>query len=160
MDASYMTFEKESFDIAFFSYNGLTGIPTQEKRLKVLNDVYRVLKNNGYFIFTAHDRNEDVLSKTFWEKEEERWKQGKNNPFLYEYGDVLTDHEGKKEFLHYYSYEEMKSFIEKTKFHIVETAKREDIINESEIVKKFAKETYFWVLKINKGFRKYNEIRK
>ena len=54
----------------------------------------------------------------------------------------------------------MKSFIEKTKFHIVETAKREDIINESEIVKKFAKETYFWVLKINKGFRKYNELRK
>lgn len=43
----------------------------------------------------------------FWLHEYERWKSGKNNPMLYEYGDVLVEQGKNYEFLHYYSHNEM-----------------------------------------------------
>lgn len=42
-----------SFDIAFFSFNGIDYL-THEERLKALREVYRVLKPGGSFIFSTH----------------------------------------------------------------------------------------------------------
>lgn len=147
MDASKLLFENSTFDLAFFSYNGLTGIPTQKRRLDVMNEIYRTLKLGGYFIFTAHDRNSESTNITFWKNERERWKKGKNNPVLYEYGDVLVKNGEAQEFLHYYSREEMEKLILQTQFKIVEVKMRSEIAKESEKVKSFSKETCFWVLK-------------
>ena len=147
MDASKLLFENSTFDLAFFSYNGLTGIPTQKRRLDVMNEIYRTLKLGGYFIFTAHDRNSESTNITFWKNERERWKKGKNNPVLYEYGDMLVKNGEAQEFLHYYSREEMEKLILQTQFKIVEVKMRSEIAKESEKVKSFSKETCFWVLK-------------
>lgn len=147
MDIIKTPFKTNTFDVAFFSYNGLTGIPTQQRRLDILKEIYRILKPNGYFIFCAHDRDEDKDSKKFWLHEYERWKSGKNNPMLYEYGDVLVEQGKNYEFLHYYSHNEMIDFIHNTNFQIVESLNRKDIAREPCEVTKFSKETCFWILK-------------
>ncbi len=53
MDAVNMEFPDESFQNAFFSFNGIENIPGKNNREKVIADVYRVLKRGGCFILTA-----------------------------------------------------------------------------------------------------------
>ena len=53
MDASQMTFPLESFDHAFFSFNGFEQIPGSKNREKVLSEVWRVLKVGGIFVLTT-----------------------------------------------------------------------------------------------------------
>ena len=55
-NAINLKFENESFDNAIFSFNGWTQIPERENRQKALNEVWRILKFGGYYIFTAHAR--------------------------------------------------------------------------------------------------------
>ena len=53
MDASSLMFGDAVFDDILFSYNGYEQIPGNEKRKKVLQEVYRVLKPGGVFIITS-----------------------------------------------------------------------------------------------------------
>jgi len=55
-DATDLEFKNESFDNVLFSWNGWNFIPERKNRLKALKEIYRVLKPNGYFIFTSHIR--------------------------------------------------------------------------------------------------------
>ena len=84
-DAEKIPFENNEFDLILFSYNGFTGIPTSERRIRVLNEIYRILRNNGFFIFCAHDRNDG--DAVFWKHEKERWECGEQDSRVYEYGD-------------------------------------------------------------------------
>lgn len=45
-----------SYDFVLFSYNGLDSI-SHEDRLRVLSEVRRVLKPNGIFMFSSHNRD-------------------------------------------------------------------------------------------------------
>lgn len=47
-------FENNSFDFIFFSFNGIDSI-NHEGRTKALNEIYRVLKPDGLFVFSAHN---------------------------------------------------------------------------------------------------------
>jgi SAM-dependent methyltransferase len=47
--------QAESFDLVFFSYNGIDYVD-HSGRLKILSEVRRVLRSNGYFIFSSHNR--------------------------------------------------------------------------------------------------------
>ena len=67
-DASSLSFKDASFDICIFSYNGLMSIPNKKIRYKVMKEVYRILKPNGKFIFTTHDRD-DPSHQEYWKKE-------------------------------------------------------------------------------------------
>ena len=53
MNAVDMSFPDESFDNVLFSYNGLEYIPQKTNREKVVKKVFKILKPNGYFIFTV-----------------------------------------------------------------------------------------------------------
>ncbi|MBU0471248.1 MAG: methyltransferase domain-containing protein [Nanoarchaeota archaeon] len=60
-DATKLEFKNQSFDNAIFSFAGWDQVPGRKNRLKVLEEVYRVIRPNGYFIFTSHIRT--YLSK-------------------------------------------------------------------------------------------------
>ncbi len=49
-------FEDGEFDHVMFSFNGLDSI-NHESRLKGLMEIRRVLKENGLFVFSSHNRN-------------------------------------------------------------------------------------------------------
>lgn len=46
-------FENNSFDFILFSYNGLDCV-SHEDRLKILYEIIRICKNEGYFCFSTH----------------------------------------------------------------------------------------------------------
>ena len=58
-DATDLAFSDESFSSILFSFNGFMQIPSTPLRLKTLKEIYRILKKDGYFIFTTHDRYYD-----------------------------------------------------------------------------------------------------
>ena len=58
-DAKKLGFSSAQFDAVIFSFNGLMSIPQESNRTAALVEIKRVLKNNGLFIFTTHDRNND-----------------------------------------------------------------------------------------------------
>lgn len=55
MDASRLTFADNSFDAAIFSHNGLDCIAPVAVRLKVLNEVLRVVRPGGRFYLSSHN---------------------------------------------------------------------------------------------------------
>ncbi|ARN81210.1 class I SAM-dependent methyltransferase [Methylocystis bryophila] len=46
-------FENERFDLVLFSFNGMSSIPSDESRRRALQEVARVLKPGGNFIFSV-----------------------------------------------------------------------------------------------------------
>ena len=49
-------FKDEEFDCVMFSFNGLDSI-SHDDRLKGLREIHRVLKQDGLFVFSSHNRN-------------------------------------------------------------------------------------------------------
>ena len=113
-NAKRLPFKNQIFDIAFFSFNGLMTI---KKKEKVFDEIYRILKKDGLFIFTVHDKNEI------------------NNNIKLKYYVDLTDTE------------ELKKIIDYNKFEILEIKSRKDICKENLNVILFSDNTYFWVIK-------------
>ncbi|MCY7374718.1 MAG: class I SAM-dependent methyltransferase [Pyrinomonadaceae bacterium] len=60
-------FESDRFDFILFSYNGIDSI-ANEDRLKALNEIYRVLKKGGIFMFSSHNRNYQHFNKLPWQQ--------------------------------------------------------------------------------------------
>lgn len=60
-------FEAETFDFVLFSYNGLDCV-SNEQRLMVLNEVNRVLKKGGVFMFSSHNRDYKYFNKLPWRR--------------------------------------------------------------------------------------------
>ncbi|HEY4504791.1 MAG TPA: class I SAM-dependent methyltransferase [Candidatus Paceibacterota bacterium] len=55
MDARYIEFPAESFDIVFFSFNGLDCLHPVSDRQKAIKSMLRVLKKGGYLIYSSHN---------------------------------------------------------------------------------------------------------
>jgi ubiquinone/menaquinone biosynthesis C-methylase UbiE len=49
-------FIEGSFDFIFFSFNGIDYV-VHNDRLLILKEIYRILKQNGYFLFSSHNRD-------------------------------------------------------------------------------------------------------
>jgi ubiquinone/menaquinone biosynthesis C-methylase UbiE len=54
-------FDDGSFDLAMFSFNGIDYMG-HEDRLKALNGIYRILAQNGAFVFSSHNRERELIS--------------------------------------------------------------------------------------------------
>lgn len=124
-------------------------IPGKENRDNVLKEVYRVLKPDGVFIFTAHNRDDSGNYQYIWDQEKIKWENGTQDKRLEMFGDRLTvnTNSGGEVFVHFSSVQEMREFISQENFEILEHIKRENICEENDVVKEFSGSTWFWVLK-------------
>lgn len=62
---SLKEFAYEAFDFVLFSYNGIDTV-SHEDRLKILKEIYRVLKKGGMFVFSSHNRDYQHFKKPYW----------------------------------------------------------------------------------------------
>jgi len=146
-DATEIDCAPGTFDVVFFSYNGLMCIPRQENREKVINNAYKILKEKGIFIFTAHNRDDSGKFNQFWADEKVKWDNGVQDSDLFEYGDKIdVNGTGEKTFIHFSNIKEIEQSVTKFGFKVLEYKKRSEIAQESEAVKEFSGETVFWVL--------------
>lgn len=60
-DACKMDFKDNSFDVAFFSFNGLDYIHPEKKRFGAIKEIERVLKPGGLFVYSSHDSKFSLL---------------------------------------------------------------------------------------------------
>ena len=90
-DAASLPYADASFDGALFSNQGFMCIPGQERRLKAMREVRRVLRPGSHFVFSTHDRGIARWDQ-FWREERERWDRGKQDPRLIDFGDrIIVD---------------------------------------------------------------------
>ena len=54
-DACYLSFKPHEFDVVVFSFNGMDYIYPYADRLQALQEIKRVLKPGGLFIFSSHN---------------------------------------------------------------------------------------------------------
>ena len=148
-NALQLPFETGTFDNAIFSFNGLMTIPSKEKRLQAMQEIRRVMKKDGIFIFTTHDREDISGEKYFeyWKQEKELWENNKQDPRLFELGDRLTLEFWTEFFIHIANQSEVKNLIQQANFTLIETIMRRDISEENEKVKNFSAECRFWIVK-------------
>lgn len=119
-NATDLPYKQDRFDAVIFSYNGLMCIPGQKNRERALQEIYRVLKPNGLFIFTAQDRD-NIRFKQSWIDEKQKWDNGEQDKNLEIFGDkFLPDENGYFSFLHFSSIDEIISFCKKHNFQIEE----------------------------------------
>ena len=144
-DATKLPYQDESFSNIIFSFNGFMQIPSSQLREKTLYEIKRVLKKGGHFIFTTHDRGEDKAFLEFWKNEEKLWRNGKQNPRLFEFGDILSPL-SKGTFIHIPTKIEVVKLIEKLDLKLIEDFYRSDLFNESKEVKKFSNECRFFIV--------------
>jgi len=128
-DATSLGFQDNYFDNAIFANNGWLQIPSKEKRQKALNEIYRVLKPSGIYIFTAHRRYYTGFYFFFWVKQWFKFHALK--PLGIEikeinFGDryFRRQVDGKKlkqkQYIHIASIKEVKEQIKKSGFKLIE----------------------------------------
>ncbi len=161
-DACALEFEDNTFDALIFSFNGLMSIPKQEQRDLALTEIKRVLKPNGLFIFTTHDRDKDENYFSFWEEEKERWNKGLQSKQVYEFGDLITrsNNETRTIFIHIPDKKEIADWLKNNDLEILESFYRSDKFEESEAVKDKSGECRFWIARNTKQTKPMNMIKR
>jgi len=130
-DATNLDFAKSIFDYVLFSNQGWTQIPGKENRLKALEEVYRVLKPGGIYIFTAHPGIYSRQFSPFWIRQAFRYYVLKPIGFSIEeidFGDRFFDRETSdsqkkyksKQYIHIPSSDAVREEIKRVKFKILE----------------------------------------
>jgi len=147
-DACALPFVENSFDTVFFSFNGLMTIPEVQVRQKAIDDIYRVLKPGGRFIFTTHDMdNPDFVE--YWTAERERWTKGLQDSRLLEFGDLLFSkpetYGETMQFVHVPTVSEVEGCVLKSGFSLLYAALRQDICSESAGVLSVSVDVRFFV---------------
>ena len=143
-DATALTFEECQFGAVIFGFNGLMQIPGELNRRKAMEESYRVLIPGGYFIFTAHDRSLPKWKK-FWAIERKKWREGKQDPKLLEFGDRFEETTRGMLYIHVTEVDKLRAELKQVGFAVEGDFLRSKIANESERTKKYSDECRFWI---------------
>lgn len=146
-NATALEFQAASFDAVIFSFNGIMSIPRAEQRRQALQEVQRVLRPGGYFIFTTHDRDKDENYFEFWEAQRQKWEAGERDNRVYEFGDLITSskNEERQIYIHIPSRAEVWQELTRHGFTVQEIFYRSDRFREREQVLRVSGECRFWV---------------
>ena len=143
-DALSLSFPEASFDGIIFGFNGLMQIPGREKRKQVMREAYRVLRKNGYFVFTTHDRTMQKWKK-FWVSEKKRWKKGEQNQELLEFGDRFEETDKGMLYIHVPEVADVRLDLSNTGFSVERDLLKSKICEESKLVHKYSDDCRFWI---------------
>ena len=148
-NACELAFETGRFDAAIFSFNGMMSIPNPDHRKMALLEISRVLKDEGLYIFTTHDREHDEQYFEFWKDELIKWESGEQRQDLYQFGDIISSskNESREIFIHIPNQAEIESFLINNGFEVLETFYRSDKFQETDAVRARSGECRFWVTK-------------
>lgn len=132
-DITKTSFNDNEFDSAIFSFNGLMTMDKQDQE-KALKEISRIVKPQGYFIFTTFDYSSYKGDK----------------PLL---NNILNVKTGLK--LHIPTIKEIKELISSSQFELISYENRINITEERKEVKEFSGNdseinTIFWITKNNK----------
>ncbi|MEM6722896.1 MAG: class I SAM-dependent methyltransferase [Bacteroidota bacterium] len=150
-DATQLSAPDDEFDAVLFSFNGLMSIPGQANRDQALWEIKRVLKPNGIFLFTTHDRDKDPNYFEFWKAQQALWETGQQDERLYQFGDIIafSKNESSEIFIHIPDYSEIEQWLQANGFEVVESFYRIDRFDESKAVKEKSGECRFWVARLS-----------
>ena len=143
-DATQLSFESNAFDGVIFGFNGLMQIPHRENRKKAMQECFRVLRPNGKFVFTSHDRSLPKWKK-FWQNERKKWKIGSQDKALLEFGDRYGDTPNGKLFIHVPDTSDIRKDLKEVGFLLERDVLRSRVADESQMVKDFSDECRFWI---------------
>jgi SAM-dependent methyltransferase len=143
-DATQLSFDNNSFDGVIFGFNGLMQIPHRENRKKAMQECFRVLRPNGKFVFTSHDRSLPKW-KNFWVNERKKWRIGSQDKALLEFGDRYGDTPNGKLFIHVPDASDIRKDLKEAGFLLERDVLRSRVAEESQMVKDFSDECRFWI---------------
>ena len=144
-DATDLKFEDDIFDGVIFAFNGFMQIPQTTKRMLALREIYRVLRPNGWFVFTSHDRDLSPHKK-FWVEEKRRWERGNQQKELDDFGDRAEDTDSGQHYMHVPKVSEISEILLEAGFRIEAYAMRSELAKEPPEVLKFSDDCRFWVV--------------
>ena len=143
-DATNLSYAEQTFSSIIFGFNGLMQIPERKNRLKVMSECLRVLKSKGYFIFTSHDRSLQKWKK-FWVEERKKWRSGKQDPKLLEFGDRFEETSKGMLYIHVPDVDQVRSDLIVSGFLVEGDFLRSKVAAESELTQKYSDECRFWI---------------
>lgn len=143
-DVLDLPFVDKSFDIAFFSFNGLMLIPNITNRKKALIEIKRVLNKDGLFIFST-PYLDNKLGSEFWK---ERIGECEIDDYGEKLGDLFVDDMGVNNiYIHIPLMAEVEKMLDDTGFRIVEVTPRLEICVEKEEVEEDLDDNLYWVVR-------------
>lgn len=142
-DVLALPYRDELFDAVIFSFNGLMQVQLTRNRQRAVQEIWRVLKPRGCFIFTTPlGRGHRV----FWMLQRRSWRCGRRDSRLREFGDVvISAGRFKENYLHFPTVWEVRKLLRSCGFRIVEHQSRNEVCRESRPVEQFARDCMFWV---------------
>lgn len=143
-DARNMSFEDQSFHGIIFGFNGLMQIPGSQNRSQAMQEVFRLLKPDGKFVFTTHDRSMPKWKK-FWLNERKKWRRGLQDAALLEFGDRFEETPKGKLYIHVPEISEIRKALKQIGFVVEQDVLRSKIATESKLVNEYSDECRFWV---------------
>ncbi len=143
-DARDLSFEDHSFHGIIFGFNGLMQIPDTQNRSQAMQEVYRLLKPEGKFVFTTHDRSMPKWKK-FWLNERKKWRRGSQDAALLEFGDRYEETPKGKLYIHVPAISEIRKTLKRIGFVVEQDVLRSKIATESKLVNEYSDECRFWI---------------
>lgn len=132
---------------ALFLFNGLMQIPGRARRRRALREIGALCAPGAPLLFTTHDRHSSRAEEALWRLEAERWRQGRQDPRLVEFGDRYFTDETGTTFMHLPDRAEILADLAAGGWSWQADGLRRETARESAAVRNFSDECRFWMAK-------------